>query len=332
MKRTPLLRIIGLKVTAAVPLLALVFGLATALASAPLSAEGDLRIKNAHVSVEPEYDEPRVLVIEQGTFAGNSFPAQVSFNLPAGAEPTEVCGLGQPGDEHLCQLYETRLDGSTVVLTYKLPVPDYYFEYYYNPVQGAGDRQVAFSYQPYYPIDSLQVAVQQPLRSNGFTLSPTTSQSSTDSQGFKYYQYSFNNLESQKPVDLKIAYQKSDDRPSVPKKNPSSTSGGNPDDKTGLVAMGIGGAGVLGFLGYMVVRRRPEAAQVSPRRTGFATAPAAPRRPDASATPASRPSQSRAKGRVAAPAFCSKCGVALDGDETFCSGCGQRVKRPGRGG
>ncbi|MDO8691106.1 MAG: zinc ribbon domain-containing protein [Dehalococcoidia bacterium] len=332
MKQYSRRRAIGRKAASALPLLALVFGLATALTSSPLSAEGDLRIKNAHVSVEPEYDEPRVLVIEQGTFASNSFPAQVSFNLPAGAEATEVCGLGQPGDEHLCQLYETRVEGNTVVLTYKLPVPDYYFEYYYNPIQGAGDRQVAFSYQPYYPIDSLQVAVQQPLRSNGFTLSPTTSQSNTDSQGFKFYQYSFNNVESQKPVDLKIAYQKSDDKPSVPKKNPSSTGGGNPDDKTGLVALGIGGAGVLGFLGFLAVRRRPEAVQVSPRRTGFATATAASRRPDTSATPVSRPSQSRAKGRGAVPAFCSKCGVALDGDETFCSGCGQRVKRPGKGG
>ncbi len=332
MKRNSRLRTLGRKAAVALPLLALVFGLATALTSSPAGADGDLRIKTAHITVEPEYDEPRVLVIEQGTFASTNFPAQVSFNLPADAEATEVCGLKQPGDEHLCQLFETSVQGNNVVLTYKLPVPDYYFEYYYNPVQGAGDRQIGFTYQPSYPIDGLQVSVQQPLRSTGFTLSPNATQTSSDGQGFKYYQLNFSNLEPQEPVDMKIAYQKSDDKPSVAKKNPSSSGGGNPDDKTGLVALGIGGAGALGFLGYLAVRRRPETVQVSPRRTGFATAPPS-RRANAPASTGGRPSQSRAK-RVgaAAPSFCSKCGASLDGDENFCSGCGQRVRRPGKGG
>src|SRR3972149_3356508 len=167
MKASALCQKLKIKPLAAVPLLALALGLAGAMAVSPLLADEDMRIKSAEVRVEPEYDEPRVLVVNTGTFAGSSFPKEVSFYLPKGVEVTEVCGLKKPQDEHLCQLYETKLEGDVTVLTYKLPVPDYYFEYYYNPVQGTGERAIDYSYQPFYPTDNLQVHVQQPLRSTG---------------------------------------------------------------------------------------------------------------------------------------------------------------------
>ncbi len=330
MKRRGFQRLLA-RPLAYIPLIALVLGLASAVTISPLSADEEARITSAYVTVEPEYDDPRVLVISQGTFAGDSFPKDVSFYLPLGVEVTEVCGLKKPQDEHLCQLYETKIEGNTTVLSYRLPVPDYYFEFYYNPIQGTGNREIAYSFVPFYPTDNLQVAVQQPLRSTGFTISPSSSKVNSDSQGFKYYQYNFSGLAIQKPVDLKISYQKSDDRPSVQKQKQASGGGGSPDDKTGLVALGIGGAGALGFLGYLAVRRRPETVQVSPRRTGFATPPAT-RRNNATASGGGRPSQAHAKRGGAAPAFCSKCGVALEGDENFCPGCGQPVRRPAREG
>ncbi|MDP2935825.1 MAG: zinc ribbon domain-containing protein [Dehalococcoidia bacterium] len=320
MKTNALFRKLIVRPLAAIPLLALALGLAGAMAVSPLAADEDMRIKSAEVRVEPEYDEPRVLVVNQGTFVGDSFPKEVSFYLPKGVEVTEVCGLKKPQDEHLCQLYETRLEGDATVLTYKLPVPDYYFEYYYNPIQGTGDRAIDFSYRPSYPTDNLQVHVQQPLRSTGFAISPSSSQVTSDGQGFKFYQYNFSDLSPQKPVDLKITYQKSDDRPSVAKQKTGNTSTGGTEDRTGLIALGIGGAGALGFFAYLAVRRRPEAVQVVSRRGNIQPAAAGRR---SGAGPA------RGKGRGADPAFCSKCGVPLQGDENFCSGCGQRVRRQG---
>ncbi len=299
----------------AIPLVTIVLVLLMVLTASPLAADEDLRVKSVRVSVEPEYDEPRVLVVQQGTLAGSSFPKEVSFNLPLGVEVTEVCGLKKPQDEHLCQLYETRVEGDSTVLTYKLPVPDFYFEFYYNPVQGVGSREITFSYLPSYPTDNLQVDVQQPLRSSGFAIVPSSGQVSSDGQGFKYYQLSFSGLVPQKPVDVKIFYQKSDDRPSVPKKTGSTT--GNPEDRTGLIAVAIGGAGALGFFGYLVVRRRPETVHV---RAGRGSAqPVMETRRSAPARP---------RDRGTAVAFCSKCGVPLHGDETFCSSCGQRIRRP----
>src|SRR3989304_2886585 len=179
-----------IKPLAAMPLLALALALAGAMFVSPLLADAEMRIQSAEVGGEPEYDEPRVLVVNQGTFTGSSFPKEVSFYLPKGVEVTEVCGLKKPQDEHLCQLFETRPEGDSVVMTYNLPVPDFYFEYYYNPIQGTGDRVVLFSYNSAYPMDDLQVDVQQPLRATAFALSPSTSQVTSDSQGFKYYQYS----------------------------------------------------------------------------------------------------------------------------------------------
>lgn len=319
LRTSVLFRKLVVRSLAAIPLLALALGLTGVVGISPLAADEEMRIKSAEARVEPEYDEPRVLVVNTGTFAGSSFPKEVSFYLPKGVEVTEVCGLKKPQEEHLCQLYETKLEGDSTVLTYKLPVPDYYFEYYYNPIQGSGERAIDYSYRPFYPTDNLQVHVQQPLRSTGFAVSPSSSQVTSDGQGFKYYQYAFSDLSPQKPVDLKITYQKSDERPSVAKQKAGNASSGGTEDRTGLIALGIGGAGALGFFGYLAVRRRPDVVQVTPRR---AVLP-----PGTTGRRSSAPA--RGKGRGAAPAFCSKCGTALQGDENFCSGCGQRVRRQG---
>lgn len=282
----------------------------------PLAAQENLRIKSMQVSVQPEHDDPRVLVIQQGEIGGGAFPQEVNFYLPKVVEVTEVCGLKKPADEHLCQLYQTRPEGDATVLTYKLPVPNFYFEFYYNPVQGLGERAIDFNFRSFYPVDDLKMDVQQPLRSTGFVLTPASSQVSTDGQGFKYYHYSFSTLSPQTPVGLKIAYQKEDERPSVPKRNAGSTGVEGIDSRTGLIALAVGGAGVLGFFGYLAVRRRPASAPVARQRSNV---------PMSGGGRGSGPARPKGKGAVAA--FCVNCGTPLQEGGSFCASCGSRVRR-----
>lgn len=89
----------------------------TALIAPPAMAEtGEpLTIKNMKVSLWPEYDDPRVLVIYEGEFDNEViFPQPVAFPVPLSSEISQACALQQPGNVHLCQLYETFLQNQTI--------------------------------------------------------------------------------------------------------------------------------------------------------------------------------------------------------------------------
>lgn len=63
-----------------------------------------LTIKNMTVSVWPEYDDPRLLVLYEGQFTvDQTFPQKVRFYVPKGVTINMVCGVKDTG-EHLCQM------------------------------------------------------------------------------------------------------------------------------------------------------------------------------------------------------------------------------------
>lgn len=276
------------------------------------SAEEPLSINKMKVQVMPEYDEPRVLVISQGDFNGPAeFNKKVSFKLPKGANVTEVCGLKKPNDEHLCQLYETAQADDGLILTYNLPVRDFYFEYYYNPVQGSGPRDIDYSFIGTYKLDSLELEVQQPLRSTDFKLQPEANQVSEAGE-FKHYTYTLTNVEPDKGIGLKISYTKQDSNPSVAKvkQGTAPSSAGGPE--MGTVALVVGIVAVLAIAVILMTRRR----------SAFAPVPAASYRYVANGgtrNPARRSPQS--SGR-----FCTACGASVGQGDSFCSSCGKKMR------
>ena len=299
----------------------------------PVSAADDsqTRIKNFRISVEPEYDEPRVLVIYQGEFADKaSFPKVVKFRLPKDAEIGQVCALNEK-QEHLCQLYESTKGEDFIELSYTLPIPTFYLEFYYNPIQGEGAREISFSYAHVYPADKVDVEVQQPLRSTDFSMTPSPLTVGQDNQGFKYHRLSFDNVRAEQKLDLKINYTKQDQNPSVPKASQKGGAAGGPamDASFWLI---LGSAVAIAGVVYVGLSRRS-------RR--FATQPAR----GASRSPSiqySEPSVRRAKSgsrkgdkldQLMQPAqvrqaarFCSGCGNPLRAGDRFCSACGKKSK------
>lgn len=321
----PSLKTIGTLQNAADSLPGFPFALST---DEVLAAEdGAPRIKQAKLSIWSEYDDPRVLVIYDGTFADTlGFPKQVQFRIPKDIEISQVCGISDKGD-HLCQLYEIKQqDGDYNILTYTLPVPHFFFEYYYQPVGTDPVRNISHTFSTLQPIDKLDVEVQQPLRSTDFTMTPAAMSTGTDNDGFRYSQLSYDKVAQDQNIVFKISYSKQDNRPSVPKKQQNQTAGAGIGDSTNLnIWLLLGGAAIIGLAAYFVITRRttrliPQPAGYGGRFSGQANY----------AKPSTHSKQTgRAKGAAkvqGATGFCTGCGAPLAADDRFCSRCGKRSK------
>ncbi|TAK32634.1 MAG: zinc ribbon domain-containing protein [Chloroflexota bacterium] len=278
----------------------------------PAAAEPDVAsISDLTVSVWPEYDEPRVLVMYEGKLRPNvSLPQKVRFRVPKEAEVSEACGLKKPDDEHLCQLYETAVDGDWLIVSYELPVPDFFMQVYYNPVSGSGQRAMDFDFSSIYPVDNLQIGVQQPARSSDFAVTPVSQRTITDQQGFKYLLYEFKGLPADKTVDLKINYTKPDSQPSVAKQQQGSATASATADSSRLFWI-IVVVVMMGAIALVLVRqhlrgRVEPASAMAWQGTGSMRGAAVVPRPAA----------------IASRAFCTQCGNRLRTGDRFCSGCG----------
>ncbi|MHB1414777.1 MAG: zinc ribbon domain-containing protein [Chloroflexota bacterium] len=271
------------------------------------------------VSVWPEYDEPRVLVIYEGEFAdAEPFPSEVSFRLPPGAEINQVCALTAT-NEHLCQMYDLVRDDNGITLTYTLPVPRFFVEFYYNPIEGTGHRSIPYEFTPLSAVDSLTLEIQEPARAADFVLTPGSTATQQDASGFKYHTYNFANVAADAPVKVDIGYAKADANPSVPKQQGARAdgpAGAGSSDNLGLIA-GFGVLAVFGAVGFATFNLR-RSRQTKRPEGRIMTKPAGvvPNPPPGSGA------------RAATPVlYCTSCGEHVGPVARFCPGCGEPVRR-----
>lgn len=287
--------------------------------------ESGLRVAQMKLSVWPEYDEPRVLAIYDGELTDKTgYPKKVSFRVPKGAEVSQVCGLSDKG-EHLCQLYEVKEEADYKVVTYELPVPHFFMEYYFNPVGSEALRDIAYDFSSVYPVDKLDIEVQQPLRSSDFAMTPLTTSTSSDNQGFKYSLLNYGRINADQKVDLKISYSKQDSRPSVPKKQQGAPAGGGVDTSNLNMWALLGGSALLGLMAYYVISRRP--GRLIPQSAGYG-GKAGGQGNYSKTVVYSRPA-GRSKGgskAQGAAQFCTGCGNPIEAGDRFCARCGKRAK------
>lgn len=227
-------------------MLVLMFALAV-----PARAEGvPLTIKDMHLSVMPEYDSTDVFVIyDMNLAAQTDFTGDVVFKLPQGARIKQACNVVSENgkDNHLCQLYKTydrgdytelrwtAQDGIKAGETYRA-----YVEFYYNPIVADGaSKKVEFNYLPAYAVDSLNLNVAQPLRSENYSSEPQPVGTERDSDGFIYHIYKYQNLKESDAVRLSFSYVKADNKPSVKPQENNQTAAGSGSGSAG----GSGGAG-----------------------------------------------------------------------------------------
>lgn len=291
-----------------------VLGIAIALiatvgmSSGRAALESSPRITRLAVAVMPEYDQPRVLVSYYGELnADVSLPLAVSLRIPADAAVEGACSIKSATEEYVCGEYSTEPDGQYLSLTYEAVTPILYVEFYYGSTSGAGQRSLDFTLLPPYPVESLDLFVQEPRGATDFALSPAPAETLGDER-FRHHSYNYQDLGADEPVSIQITYSRDTDEPSVAA--PGTAASGRNSSSAGIPAgpfflLGAAGAAVLGLALYAAIVRR-----VRVRRLSMVRADAA----DANGL--------TEEGVL----YCPRCGGRIRPAAGFCSGCGQEVR------
>jgi len=318
-------------------LLSIFAALALTLAWLPSAQAAGFSATQMKVSVWPEYDDPRVLVINEADLDPSvKLPADVSFNTPKGAEIGMACEVDSSGG-HACKAYQLVDHGDYQTLTYTVEAQRKVFlEYYYVAfVAGTPGRSFDFTFRPGFPAKSLNLEVQEPLRSTAFALDPILPQTNTDAQGLTYHAQSYTDVSVDQPLDVKVSYTKTDNNPSVAKKDSvaeggsstSASAAGGQRNTAVFVVLGVLAFGGVLFGGYK--KLRPATARSS--RSGGRSAKAK----DGNRQPAAQRGavvKSQAGGSVGAKKrrsatddglkYCTNCGSQLRRQHRFCPECG----------
>lgn len=240
-----------------------------------------LSIGRMKVSVMPEYDDPSVLVIYDGRFVdASSYPIKTSFLIPKGSVISDACSLSHEG-QHFCQLYKTVSRGSYDEVSLILPYPNFYLSFHTPRLDTRIEtKSIDYRVKANNAVRTLEIEIQQPLRSAAFKVVPpmgaTTLQSNGSTsliRGFNHVVYKIEDVAAHQEYGFLISYSKSDPNPSVDIKY-TSTAMKEPQSRTRsyetqrnvkTVIYGLFGTGVLGVLAilawYLHFRKRRQGKQ-----------------------------------------------------------------------
>jgi hypothetical protein len=303
-------------------LVASVLGLASLLPAA--AQEPDKGIGEATLQLWPEYDDPGLLVIYSGEFTDTlQFPQEVAFPLPEGARGIQA--TSRESDGRLMTQEWQIVDGK---LVYTLPRPGFHIEYYLDRPPSGDQRQISYTFETPYAVDSLIVRVQNPARATDFSLTPLPDASIVDKDGLTYALVNRSSLKPGDKTDLSISYRKSDQgltsagsaavqiTPTAPAGDAQETvSESSFTSWLPYLLIGVGVVALAGVTLYWILRVRisatSEAAGIDTRSR--------------KSTPPDIPTQERGEER----AFCTKCGRQFGAEERFCAKCGAPRSRLG---
>ena len=286
--------------------------------SAASAQRSGLRITRLELSVWPEYDDPRVLLVIRGELApGIPFPTQINLPIPHNAE---IIGAGMISELGELLLHPHRVVSGETSETLEITLPSrrFFAELYYDPFQTSGDtKQFSYTFKAPYPVSQLDVDVQQPYTASGFVIEPPAMEQESEGRDTTYHRFVYRDVAPGQETAFAVSYVKTDAQPSVPKADNPQADGADhrgPQDRkliySGILA-GVMAAYVLATLLWVAYRRR---------RTPAAAPEPAPLPMAVSTTPPT--------AEFAGATFCSHCGRTLNTDYAFCPGCGHAIATP----
>ena len=259
--------------------------------------------KNVTLWLNPEYDDPRLLVMMEGKLASGTAPVQVSFLVPesaemysAGSKDAQGRYSGGPPDRKASTTTERP---GWDVISYTLKTDTFRVEYYAPLIQGYPDKTVSYDFHTISPISDLRVYVQQPKKSTNFTVTPKGS-AGADDEGFTVYSSSYTNLNAETSLHFDIVYTREETKPAL--SSPSSVGSSNYSYVWWILGVLVVGGAIVWFLKSQQAERVPVSGKRRERR------------------------QAARQRRSSGNRFCTNCGQPLDASDKFCPSCGDKVR------
>ena len=192
-----------------------------------------VKVASVDLQIWPEYDTRDVLVFMNLTLpADTKFPATFTYVVPTGAR---LAGIGEVDPSGTFTYNYNNgpppttvgQDGNIVTITLQ-KYPTVQVEWYYNPgVAASGARSFPVSVVIPVDTDLVNIAVQQPARSTGFTVEPPMGQPVASGDGFSYVSGTVPAIKAGSQVTTTISYTKSDNEPSNSTSVPTPTQAGH---------------------------------------------------------------------------------------------------------
>jgi hypothetical protein len=332
-------------------LLALLAGVLSSNWYVPLTgrAQETLSLATLQVSLWPEFDQPRTLVILDGTLPpGTPLPAELTLRMPAAAgAPHAVAIVGADGNL-LTASYTTNPAGDDIIVSFSANSLSFRLEYY-DPalVMKGAARTYTFNWTTDYPVTAAALRVQQPSGATGLAAEPALVDVGVADYGLRYWESSLGALAAGQTVSLALSYTKADSTLSANAVGAVPAAAAAPTAAAGLsagpnlplvitvaaVGLALVGAGFIAYVRSARVtprrsargrRQRRGAARASAPRPPAGTAARRPERPSGASAPAAaaRPQPAPAAALEAEPAFCTQCGQRRQPGDRFCRQCG----------
>jgi hypothetical protein len=282
-------------------------------------AQNEVKLNSIEVDLWPEYDRPTVLVIYRITLpATTSLPVDLSFRIPATAgEPSAVAvrQMTAEGETGLFTIpYERQVVGDWGVISLTATLPELQLEYY-DPglVKDGETRQFEYNWPGDYAVDVLKMQVQQPLGADEMSISPSSGQGVTGSDGLVYFNKEVGALLAGQTFSLKINYKKSSDdltaanlqvQPSAPVTITSER-----NNLLAILPWTLGALGVILIVGGVVwYLRSGKGKEEEPSRRRH------------------RPASSKEPEATESHIYCHQCGKRAGPGDRFCRMCGAKLR------
>lgn len=204
-------------------------------------------IERLEISLWPEYDDPRLLVIYRGELAEDP-KNPLAFALPNTAQVHAVAYMGPAGTLLTAEWQLLPSENGQIVL-FTPKSRRFQLEYYDDVLGTSPERAFVFRFvSDRYEIRDLEIEVQQPLRAQGLQGGPALEPRGADTRGFSYFGRRVGAVAPGTLVEQRVSYRKTDALPSL-----------RPAAQLSLVWIGVGaGLGLiaLGIAGFLWFRRR----------------------------------------------------------------------------
>ena len=280
------------------------------------SGNETVRFKNVMLEVNPEYDDPRLLVMLEGDLDGVTAPVRVRFLVPEAAEMYSAGSLTARGGQGYTggppERTASQIPGWDEI-SYTLQTDTFRMEYYDSVIPNQPDKKISYDFRTISPISDLRVVVQQPRKSTDFTVTPQGT-AGKDVQGFTIYSSYYYNLIAGAPLHFDIAYTGSETKPSLGSGGPGGTSTGS-SSLGSVILIVLGVAAIGGVILWLLKSRQPRYVPV--RASG---------KPPKKRS-AKKGNQGNLTDRVnQGNRFCTRCGQPATASDKFCTSCGSKLR------